>query len=51
MSDSPPDLHMLNLVVEGMASSLDFYRRLGIAVPPGHDVAGPACAAENARRP
>ncbi len=33
VSDSAPDLHMLNLVVTGMAASLDFYRRLGIAVP------------------
>ncbi len=40
MSDSPPDLHMLNLVVTDMAASLDFYRRLGIAVPPGQDAAG-----------
>ena len=32
-SDSPPDLHMLNVVVRDMAASLDFYRRLGIAVP------------------
>jgi uncharacterized glyoxalase superfamily protein PhnB len=41
MSDSPPDLHMLNLVVEDMAASLDFYRRLGIAVPRAEDAAGP----------
>src|SRR5260370_5750442 len=33
MSDSAPDLHMLNVVVCDMAASLDFYRRLGIAVP------------------
>jgi len=33
MSDRPPDLHMLNLVVGDMSASLDFYRRLGIAVP------------------
>ena len=33
MSDSPPDLHMLNLVVTDTAASLDFYRRPGIAVP------------------
>src|SRR5258708_5374346 len=33
MSDSAPDLHMLNVVVGDMAASLDFYRRLGIAVP------------------
>lgn len=40
MSDSPPDLHMLNLVVTDMAASLDFYRRLGIAVPQGQGAAG-----------
>jgi catechol 2,3-dioxygenase-like lactoylglutathione lyase family enzyme len=39
-SDSPPDLHMLNLIVRDMAASLDFYRRLGIAVPPPGDGAG-----------
>src|SRR6516162_4326775 len=33
-SDSPPDLHMLNVAVRDMAASLDFGRRLGIAVPP-----------------
>jgi hypothetical protein len=32
MSDSAPDLHMLNVVVGDMAASLDLYRRLGIAV-------------------
>ena len=31
MSDRPPDLHMLNLVVGDVSASLDFYRRLGIA--------------------
>ena len=40
MSDSPPDLHMLNLVVGDMRASLDFYRRLGVAVPPGEDAVG-----------
>jgi catechol 2,3-dioxygenase-like lactoylglutathione lyase family enzyme len=35
MSDSAPDLHMLNLVVGDMPASLDFYRRLGIDVPDG----------------
>jgi hypothetical protein len=40
MSDRPPDLHMLNLVVGDMSASLDFYRRLGIAVPLGEDAAG-----------
>lgn len=39
MSDSAPDLHMLNLVVADMAASLAFYRRLGIAVPGGQDAA------------
>lgn len=39
MSDSPPDLHMVNLVVGDMPASLDFYRRLGVAVP-GDDAAG-----------
>jgi catechol 2,3-dioxygenase-like lactoylglutathione lyase family enzyme len=37
MSESVPDLHMLNLVVADMAASLDFYRRLGIAMPEGQD--------------
>ena len=32
-SDRPPDLHMLNVVVRDMATSLDFYRRLGIPGP------------------
>jgi uncharacterized glyoxalase superfamily protein PhnB len=30
---SQPDLHMLNVVVGDMAASLEFYRRLGVAVP------------------
>ena len=30
---------MLNVVVRGMAASLDFYRRLGIAVPAPGDAA------------
>jgi predicted lactoylglutathione lyase len=33
MNDTAPDLHMLNLVVSDMASSIDFYRRLGVAAP------------------
>ena len=33
MSDDAPDLHMLNVLVGDMAASLDFYRRLGVAVP------------------
>jgi catechol 2,3-dioxygenase-like lactoylglutathione lyase family enzyme len=40
MSDSAPDLHMLNVVVSDMPASLDFYRRLGIVVPDGADPAG-----------
>jgi catechol 2,3-dioxygenase-like lactoylglutathione lyase family enzyme len=32
-SDNPADLHMLNVIVRDMAASLDFYRRLGIAIP------------------
>lgn len=42
MSDSRPDLHMLNVVVSDMAASLDFYRRLGVVVPDDED---PATAA------
>lgn len=33
MDDDPADLHMLNLVVDDIAASLDFYRRLGVEVP------------------
>jgi uncharacterized glyoxalase superfamily protein PhnB len=33
MTERTPDLHMLNVVVADMAASLDFYRRLGAAVP------------------
>ena len=36
MSDTPPDLHMLNLIVDDMPASLAFYRRLGF-VPEGQD--------------
>lgn len=39
MSESVPNLHMLNLVVADMAASLDFYRRLGVAMPEGQDAA------------
>jgi uncharacterized glyoxalase superfamily protein PhnB len=39
-SDSRPDLHMLNVVVRDMAASMEFYRRLGIAVPGPGDGAG-----------
>jgi uncharacterized glyoxalase superfamily protein PhnB len=35
MTENSPDLHMLNVVVADMAASLDFYRRLGVAVPEG----------------
>jgi catechol 2,3-dioxygenase-like lactoylglutathione lyase family enzyme len=39
MGDNAPDLHMLNLVVGDMRASLEFYRRLGVAVPePGPHV-------------
>jgi catechol 2,3-dioxygenase-like lactoylglutathione lyase family enzyme len=37
---SEPDLHMLNVVVRDMAASVEFYRRLGVAVPEGDDAAG-----------
>jgi uncharacterized glyoxalase superfamily protein PhnB len=39
VSESVPDLHMLNLVVADMAASLAFYRLLGIAPPEGQDAA------------
>jgi catechol 2,3-dioxygenase-like lactoylglutathione lyase family enzyme len=32
MSDSGPDLHMLNVIVGDMQASLEFYRRLGVAL-------------------
>jgi len=45
MSDSRADLHMLNVIVGDMAASLDFYRRLGVAVPDdAHDPDDPATA-------
>ena len=31
MSEQPPKLAQLNLLVDDMAASLDFYRRLGVA--------------------
>ncbi len=40
VSDNSPDLHMLNLVVDDMPASLDFYRRLGVTVPAGEGAAG-----------
>jgi catechol 2,3-dioxygenase-like lactoylglutathione lyase family enzyme len=39
MTDSQTSLNSLNLVVSDVAASLDFYRRLGVAVP--EDAAGP----------
>jgi catechol 2,3-dioxygenase-like lactoylglutathione lyase family enzyme len=33
MTDAPPDLHMLNLVVADMDAALRFYAALGVAVP------------------
>lgn len=33
MDDPRADLHMLNIVTEDLAASLDFYRRLGVEVP------------------
>jgi catechol 2,3-dioxygenase-like lactoylglutathione lyase family enzyme len=41
MSERPADLHMLNLVVGDMTATLDFYRRLGVPVPPAADAAEP----------
>jgi catechol 2,3-dioxygenase-like lactoylglutathione lyase family enzyme len=38
--DSLPDLHMLKVVVRDMAASVDFYQRLGVAVPGSGDPAG-----------
>jgi uncharacterized glyoxalase superfamily protein PhnB len=40
MSESTPDLHMLNVVVADMSASLDFYRQLGVAVPGSAAAAG-----------
>lgn len=40
MSNSAPDLHMVNVVVGDMPASLDFYRRLGIVIPDGAVTAG-----------
>jgi len=39
MSEPAADLHMVNVVVSDMAASLDFYRRLGVAVPDDVDPA------------
>jgi uncharacterized glyoxalase superfamily protein PhnB len=35
MSESAPDLHMLNVIVGDMPASLEFYRRLGVAAADG----------------
>jgi catechol 2,3-dioxygenase-like lactoylglutathione lyase family enzyme len=35
MVNTPPDLHMLNLVVADMPAALEFYRRLGVDAPAG----------------
>jgi catechol 2,3-dioxygenase-like lactoylglutathione lyase family enzyme len=35
MSQEPPKLAQLNLMVDDMAASLDFYRRLGVATADG----------------
>jgi hypothetical protein len=51
MSDSAPDLRMLNVVVGDMSASLDFYRRLGIVVPGGEDNGRRPRAGENAGWP
>jgi catechol 2,3-dioxygenase-like lactoylglutathione lyase family enzyme len=40
MNPSQPDLHMINLVVDDMAASVAFYRRLGV-VPEDVDTASP----------
>jgi uncharacterized glyoxalase superfamily protein PhnB len=34
------DLHMLNIFVNDLTASLEFYRRVGVAVPAGPDAAG-----------
>lgn len=40
MSESAPDLHMLNVIVGDMSASLDFYRRLGVVVTGNAATAG-----------
>jgi catechol 2,3-dioxygenase-like lactoylglutathione lyase family enzyme len=40
MSDGASDLHMLNVVVRDMAATVQFYRRLGVAVPDDVDPSG-----------
>ncbi len=40
MGEPAVDLHMLNVIVGDMAASLEFYRRLGVAVPEDVTAAG-----------
>jgi catechol 2,3-dioxygenase-like lactoylglutathione lyase family enzyme len=40
LSEAAPDLHMLNVIVGDMQASLDFYRRLGVAMPGGENLPG-----------
>ena len=40
MGEATPDLRMMNLVVGDMASSVEFYRRLGVTVPDGEAASG-----------
>jgi uncharacterized glyoxalase superfamily protein PhnB len=40
MGEPAADLHMLNVIVADMAASLEFYRRLGVAVPDDVEAAG-----------
>jgi catechol 2,3-dioxygenase-like lactoylglutathione lyase family enzyme len=40
MNESAPDLHMLNVIVGDISATLDFYRRLGVAVPDGEEAPG-----------
>lgn len=40
MDEERPDLRMTNLIVSDMAASVDFYRRLGVAVLEGEAATG-----------
>jgi catechol 2,3-dioxygenase-like lactoylglutathione lyase family enzyme len=40
MNENAPDLHMLNVIVADMPTTLDFYRLLGVAVPDDPDPPG-----------
>ena len=40
MGNARPDLRMMNLVVGDMASSVEFYRRLGVTVPDAEAASG-----------